>query len=375
VRTPSSLLFFVIPVKAGTQSLDTHEVRLASVAWMQRSANAGPDELTPRISRGFFARNCFGHHRNNNRTASRTLPAMERKPPHAAKELALLLVLATLWGASYSFIRVGVATIPPVTLIAGRTLIAGLLLLAVIRIRRQKLPTDAATWTKFLFQACLNSAIPFTLIAWAERTVDAGLATILNSTSPIFAFLLTALITRHEPATARKLFGVVAGIAGTCLIVGAQAFTGIGAALLAQLAIVAATICYAGAAIFGRAFKGLDPIMPAAGSLICGAAILTPASLLIDRPWALSPSADGLAALLGLAVFSTAFALVIYFRLVLTLGSVATTAQSYLRVPIGVAIGAVWLGETPGKTAWLGLACVIAGVVAMTLPQRRPALA
>jgi drug/metabolite transporter (DMT)-like permease len=290
-------------------------------------------------------------------------------------ELALLLVLATLWGASYTFIKLGVATIPPVTLIAARTLIAGAVLVVVIRSRGLALPRDGATWRRFLFQACLNSVIPFTLIAGAERTVDAGLATILNSTSPIFAFLLTVAITRHEAVTARKLLGVVAGIAGTCLIVGVEALGGIGEELLAQLAIVAATICYAGAAIFGRGFKQLDPIMPAAGSLICGAAILVPLSLALDRPWTLAPSAESVLALLALAVFSTALAFVIYFRLVGTLGSVGTTAQAYLRVPIGVAIGAALLGETLSATAWIGLACVIAGVAAMTIPARQPKIA
>src|SRR5664279_4804946 len=122
---------------------------------------------------------------------------------NANLELALLLALATFWGASYTFIKIGVGTIPPVTLIAARTLIAGGILFLVIRWRGMSLPKDAATWRRFLFQACLNSVIPFTLIAWAERTVDAGLATILNSTSPIFAFLLTAVITRHEAVTAR----------------------------------------------------------------------------------------------------------------------------------------------------------------------------
>src|ERR1700737_1929625 len=117
-------------------------------------------------------------------------------------ELALLLLLATLWGASYSFIKLGVATIPPLTLIAARTLIAGMLILAIMRWRGLGLPRDAAIWRRFLFQACLNSVIPFTLVAWAERSLDAGLATILNSTSPIFTFLLTSAITRHEPATA-----------------------------------------------------------------------------------------------------------------------------------------------------------------------------
>jgi drug/metabolite transporter (DMT)-like permease len=295
--------------------------------------------------------------------------------PNLKLELALLLALATVWGASYTFIKIGVATIPPVTLIAARTLIAGCMLLAIIRWRGLSLPRDPAVWRRFLIQACLNSVIPFTLIAWAEQTVDAGLATILNSTSPIFAFLLTVAMTRHEPVSARKLFGVAAGVCGICLIIGVQALDGLGRELWAQFAIVAATVCYAVAAIFGRSFKGLDPIMPAAGSLLCGAAILVPISLFADRPWTLAPSPQSVAALLGLSVISTALAFVIYFRLVHTLGSVGTTAQAYLRVPIGVAIGVVFLGETLTSTAWAGLVCVIIGVAAMTIPARKVAAA
>lgn len=290
--------------------------------------------------------------------------------PVMAVELALLMVLAALWGASYTFIKLGVATIPPLTLIAARTLIAGVLLLMVMRWRGLSLRGDAASWRRFLFQACLNSVIPFTLIAWAERSLDAGLATILNSTSPIFTFLLTFALTRHEPVTARKLFGVVAGLGGICLIVGVRALSGLGEQFAAQIATVAATICYAGSAIFSRGFKGLDPMAPAAGSLLCGAAILIPISLVIDQPWTLTPSDNSMLALLGLAVFSTALAFVIYFRLIQTLGSVGTTAQAYLRVPIGVAISVLFLGETLTSTAWIGLGCVVIGVAAMTIPAR-----
>ncbi|MFC7065383.1 DMT family transporter [Brucella rhizosphaerae] len=285
-------------------------------------------------------------------------------------ELGLLLLLATLWGASYSFIKIGVATIPPITLIAARTLIAGLILLVIIRLRGLKLPSDVATWKRFLFQACLNSVVPFTAIAWAEQTTEAGLAAILNSTTPIFTFLITLLITRHEAVTSRRLFGVAAGLAGTCLIIGVQALSGLGSELWAQLAIVAATVCYAGAAIFGRNFKGLDPMLPAAGSLICGAIILIPLSLIVDQPWTLTPSTNSIFALLGLAVFSTAAAFTIYFRLIQTLGSVGTTAQAYLRVPIGVGIGVIFLGERLTSTAWLGLAFVVLGVISMTLPAK-----
>ena len=286
-------------------------------------------------------------------------------------ELALLLALATLWGGSYTFIKLGVATIPPITLIAARTAIAGLLLLVIMRMRGVSMPMDGATWRRFIFQACLNSVIPWTLIAWGERFVDAGLATILNSASPIFTFLFTAAITRHEAASPRKLFGVIAGLAGICLIVGVDAFRDLGEDIVAEVAIVAATICYACAAIFSRGFKGLDPMAPAAGSLIAGAAVLIPLSLAVERPWTLTPSTSSLLALLALAVFSTAIAFVIYFRLIQTLGSVGTTAQAYLRVPIGVALSVAFLGERLSPTAWTGLACVVIGVAAMTIPARR----
>ena len=293
------------------------------------------------------------------------------RQPNMAFELALLLALATLWGGSYTFIKLGVATIPPITLIAARTAIAGLLLVVIMRMRGVTMSTDGPTWRRFIFQACLNSVIPWTLIAWGERFVDAGLATILNSASPIFTFLFTVAITRHEAASPRKLFGVISGMAGICLIVGVDAFRDLGQGIVAEVAIVAATICYACAAIFSRGFKGLDPMAPAAGSLIAGAAILLPLSLAVERPWTLAPSTSSLLALLALAVFSTAIAFVIYFRLIHTLGSVGTTAQAYLRVPIGVALSVAFLGERLGPTAWIGLACVVIGVAAMTIPPRR----
>src|SRR3569832_146093 len=165
-----------------------------------------------------------------------------RQDTNIAGELALLVALATLWGGSYTFIKLGVATIPPITLIAARTTIAGLLLLAIMWARGIRMPTDAATWQRFAFQAVRNSVIPWTLIAWGERHVDAALAIILNSAGPIFTFVLTALVTRHERTTPRKLFVVIAGMAGILLIDGIDAFHDIGSGLLAKTTNNAATI-------------------------------------------------------------------------------------------------------------------------------------
>lgn len=295
--------------------------------------------------------------------------------PNRATELALLLALATLWGGSYTFIKIGVETIPPLTLIAARTLIAGLILLAVMRWRGLRLPRDLVTWRRFLTQACLNSVVPFTLIAWAERSVDAGLASILNGTTPVFVFLISLTLMPGQRPDWRKGLGVGAGIAGVSLIVGVDAFSGLGHAVLPQLAIIAATVAYACAALFGRNFSGMDPLLPAAGSMLAGTALLIPAALIVDQPWTLAPSQESVMALIALSVFSTALAFAIYFRLIRTLGSVGTTAVSYVRVPIGVVIGLVFLGETLSSTAWVGLGFVVVGVMAMTLPERRPAAA
>ncbi len=300
--------------------------------------------------------------------------AMERaspsRPGSQIAGLALLCLLSALWGSSYAFIKLGVATIPPVTFIAARTAIAGGLLLAILRFRGLGLPREWRYWRRFFIQALLNSVVPFTLIAWAEGSLDSGLAAILNSTSPIFTFLLGGILLRQERPTALRLFGVTAGLAGVALIIGLKAFDGLSGEVVGALAIVAATICYAGAALFGRHFRGLDPMMPAAGSLVCGALVLIPLSLALDRPWRLSPSAGSLEALLALSVFCTAFALVVYFRLIETLGSLATTAQAYLRVPVGVAVGMIFLGESLAPTAAIGLLLVLAGVVSMTLPPQ-----
>lgn len=286
-------------------------------------------------------------------------------------EHALLALLATLWGASYALIRVGVETIPPVTLIAARTALAAAVLLGVLRRRGIALPAGREVWQGFAFQACLNSVVPFTLIAWAEQSVDAGIATILNACSPIFACIIAAAMPRGERLAGRKLLGVATGMMGIVLIVGVQALSSMGRQWLAELAIVAATICYAGAALFGRRFDRLDPMLPATGSLVCGAIVLVPVSVIADRPWALSPSGRSIAALLCLALLSTALAFTIYFRLLRTLGSVGTTAQAYLRVPIGVGIGAWFLDEALPPDGWVGLLCVVAGVAAMTLPAKR----
>jgi len=300
-----------------------------------------------------------------------TSPASARPKQPPLLEYGLLLLLSALWGSSFSFLKLTVASVPPLTAISVRTAIAGLVLYAIMRWQGWRMPRDWESWKTFIIISAVNTVFPFILIAWGLQTVDASLAVILNSTTPIFAFLITYFVTRQEAATKRRLFGVFAGLTGIVLIVGATALSGLGQQLVPQLGIVLASVSYATSAIYGRAFRNMNPVVPACGSLLFGAAVLSPMAIVIEQPWNSTPTFGSLVALTILAVFCTA-GNVLYFRLLGTLGSLGTTAQSYLRVPIGVMAGVFLLGEELTSTAGIGLVCVVAGVMAMTWPADRP---
>lgn len=293
-----------------------------------------------------------------------------KQPP--LMEYGWLILLATLWGSSFSFLKLTVATVPPLTAIACRTAIAGAVLYAVMRWQGDRLPRDWESWKTFIIVSAVNTVLPFILIAWGLQYVNASLGVILNSTTPIFAFLITWAVTRQEPITHRRAFGVAAGLTGILLIVGMSALSGLGQQLVPQLALVLSSVSYATSAIYGRAFRDMNPVVPACGSILFGAAVLTPMAIVIDRPWTISPSVESLTSLVVLAVFCTAIGNVLFFRLLGTLGSLGTTAQSYLRVPIGVLVGVLLLGEEMTSTAGVGLVCVVAGVMAMSWPANKP---
>ncbi|MEM7774005.1 MAG: DMT family transporter [Pseudomonadota bacterium] len=291
------------------------------------------------------------------------------RPASLNIEYGLLGLLAVLWGASYLLIKVAVAEIPPVTLIAARVAIAAGCLFALMVWNGQRLPRDQRTWRMLFIQAVFNSIAAWTILAWGQQYVDSGLASVLNSTSPIFVFLITVAVTRHEATSFVKLFGVCLGLTGVVLIVGPSVLAGLGQHVAGQVASVLGAVLYACAAIYGKRFSDLPAPVTAAGTMVCATACLVPASLIIDRPWHLTPSITALAAAAALGVFCTGLALMIYFRLVRTLGSIGVASQAYLRAGVGVVLGMVVLGEQISLAVGIGLVCALVGVAAMNAPS------
>ncbi|MHB1216845.1 MAG: DMT family transporter, partial [Alphaproteobacteria bacterium] len=204
-----------------------------------------------------------------------------------AAEWALLAALALLWGGSFFFAKIALTELPPITLVLARVGLAAAALLAVIGAWRIHVPWSWRLVGQFLVMGALNNVVPFALIFWGQQTIDTGLAAILNATTPIFTVLLAHVLTRDERLTRNRAAGVLFGLLGVAVLIGPHALTGFDLAATSQLAVIAAALSYGIAGIYGRRFRGLPPIVPAAGMLTASTAMILPVALLLDRPWTL----------------------------------------------------------------------------------------
>lgn len=293
-------------------------------------------------------------------------------PEGRARDYALLVMLATLWGSSYFFQRVAVPDIPPLTLVAGRVTGGAALLFAVMLARGVRLPRGRI-WSRLAVQSALNASGAWVLLAWGIRYVDSSLATVLNSTSPLWVFLFTMAAIGWRGARAPHLLGTLAGLSGVVMIVGPAALRGLGDAVAGQVACVVGAMLYALAAIYGRRFAGMPPLAVATGTMACAAATLWPLALVLEHPWTLAPSPRALAAWATLAFFCTGLAMLLYFHLLERIGSLGVASQAYLRQAVGVGLGILVLGERPGPLVFAGVALAVLGVILVNRPAK-PAL-
>ena len=273
-----------------------------------------------------------------------------------------LLILSLIWGASFLFIKVAVATIPPFSVAFGRTALAAVLLYLVLRSRGLSMPGWGSVWGTFLLMGLFNGAVPYTLITWAEIHIDSGLAAIVNALMPLFTVLLAHLFTGDERLSWMKIVGIFLGFLGVVALIGPAALKGLGKDVIAQLAVMAAAGCYAIAIIYGRRLKGITPLVSATGQLFCAAVLTLPMVLVFDAPWALSPSFISVAALTCLSLLGTALAYLLYYYLLQRIGSTNLSLVTYLLPITGVFWGALLLGERLHWSAFLALGMILAGI-------------
>lgn len=284
-----------------------------------------------------------------------------------SSEWILLGGLSLLWGGSFFFSKIAVAALPPLTIVLVRVVIAAAALGLYLRLRRIPVPSSAPVWGALFGMGLLNNLVPFSLIFWGQSYIDSGLASIINATTPIFSLLVAHVLTEDEKLSVQKLAGIGLGIAGVAVLLGGQASLGSGA-LWGIAACLGAALSYGFANTFGRRFKTmhLPPAATAFGQLCATSIMALPLVLLLDQPWGLAaPGATVWAALVGLALLSTALAYILFFRLLATAGATNTSLVTLLIPPSAILLGTAFLGERLSVPQIGGMALIGLGLLVL----------
>ncbi len=280
----------------------------------------------------------------------------------------LLVLLSLVWGGAFFFAGVAVKEVPPLTVVLARTGLAALALAIYLLARGQWPRPNRDVLAAFAVMGFLNNMIPFSLLFWAQTQITSGLASILNATTPIFAMLVAHWTLADERMAAHKLVGILFGFAGVAVLLGADLSAGADLGSLGIVACLGAALSYGVASVFGRRFRdyGMRPPQVALGQLTATTAMMIPVVLVVDRPWSLPvPGIGTLAALLGLALLSTAFAYGLYFRVLASAGAVNVALVTLLIPPSAILLGVLFLGEVLSAHQALGLALIAAGLLAI----------
>lgn len=288
------------------------------------------------------------------------------------REWGTLLFLSLLWGGSFFFIEVAITELPPFTVVFLRVSLAALALWLFVVVTGITLPRAPEVWRAFLIMGLLNNVVPFSLIVWGQTHIAAGLASILNATTPLFGVIVAGVMLSDERPTPLKLAGVVIGFAGTVIMIGPSALqlseTGTGIAILAQCAVLGASLFYAMGGVYGRRFKrmNINPVMAATGQVSASAIILAPIVLIIDQPLSLPfPGIQTITAVFALATFSTALAFILYFRLLASAGATNLLLVTFLIPVSAILLGILILDEKLETIHFVGMSLIACGLSAI----------
>jgi drug/metabolite transporter (DMT)-like permease len=287
------------------------------------------------------------------------------------------LSLGFVWGATWLFIKIGLADVPPFTFAAIRFFLAAVPLLVLVRARRIPLPRKRSDWVLTVATGLLGFAVGYGLVYWGEQHIPAGLTAILFTTYPLFGMVFAHVLVPGEPVTSRRLAGVVLGIAGVALIFGEQLTLGSSGAVLGSLAVVVAAACAALSSVLIKARGGhLDPAFLAVAQILTGAVPLLVAGLLLEgNPLSLRWTPLALVSLAYLAFFGSSLAFVLWYWLIRAIK--VTTAQllPFVNTLVAVILGAVVLDEELGWRALVGGAAILLGLGIALVPNGRRARA
>lgn len=287
----------------------------------------------------------------------------------ARTSLLRILLLAFLWGSSFLWIKIALDGLSPVQITTGRLVLGAAFLLGLSAVSRLRLPRDRTLWGHLLFISLVGNALPFALFSFGERTVDSGLAGVLNATTPLWTALAALLAGQERRPGPVRVAGLALGFAGTVLIL--APWHGVGGSLIGALLCLGAASCYGMSLVYTSRFvvnRGVNPVALAACQISTAAGWALLATPLAGRqPMRLDLPVVLAVAMLGL--LGTGYAFVLVNRLLIEEGPTSTATVTYLLPVIAVLLGALVLDEGLGPRVLVGMVVVLVGVM---LAQRRP---
>ncbi len=284
----------------------------------------------------------------------------------------LLGTLALIWSTSFMLIKVGIGSIPPVTMTAIRLGVAALLLGFVVLLKGERIPIHGVAVKLYLVVGLLGNTLPFAMISWGEVYIDSSLAAILMGIMPISTFVLAHFFIPTEAMTGRKIFGVGFGIFGLVTLVGLSSLGGIGSHIVGQLIVLGGALSYSVTTIYVRSQPAFKGVHMATGAAIVAALTCLPMAFILEDPSTVSPTLDAILATLVLGFLHTAVAALIYFRVIHNLGAVTFAQINYLIPVLGSIWGVLLLGEFINWRIIVALGLVLIGIY-FVQPAPRPA--
>jgi drug/metabolite transporter (DMT)-like permease len=278
-------------------------------------------------------------------------------------DVFMLLLLSSMWGLSFLFVELALRELGPVWIVAGRTVVGGLVLVVLLHLRGRRLPTSLRLWGHLLVLGVLNNAVPWTALAWAQQSLPSGLTALLMAIVPTSTLLVSALV-GLERITGMRMVGLLLALSGVGAIV-AEDLEQPGR-VVAVLAVVAATVLYASGAVYAKSFVSgkLPPLVLATGQVLSAAVFTLPVALMFDatRPVLSELTSTTLVAVGLLGSLGTGFAFLLFYMLIERVGATNATMTTYLIPLVAIAAGAVVLGERLGLAAAIGGALIVSGI-------------
>ena len=296
-------------------------------------------------------------------------------PARSLKDWGLLAALVALWGSNFMFIKLGVASVPPATLVASRLIIGAVILVAAVRVMGYTFPTIGRAWIPYVVLAVVGNCMPFWFITWGQKSIDSALAGILMAIMPLTTLLLAHFFVAGEAMSRNRVAGFLLGFLGIVVLMGPAALAGLGGSFIeiaAQLSVLAGALCYAANGIIIRVTLKGDVMVASAAIIAIAAVVSLPVALVADQPWRLEPGWTATTIILWIGVGPTAIATLVHLKLIASAGPTFMSLINYCIPVVALLIGVTFLGEDPGANAYWGLALILAGIGLSQL-RRNPA--